>query len=80
VRRHVLAQALRVALVGVLIGLVAAVPATRFLRSQLFGVQPTDPFTLIGVIVVLATAATAAAYVPARRATRVDPVVALRSE
>jgi ABC-type antimicrobial peptide transport system permease subunit len=80
VRRHVLAQALRVALVGALIGLAAAVPATRFLRSQLFGVQPTDPFTLIGVIVVLATAATAAAYLPARRATRVDPVVALRSE
>jgi ABC-type antimicrobial peptide transport system permease subunit len=80
VRRHVLGQALRIALVGTVIGLVAAVPASRLVRSQLYGVQPTDPVTIIGVILVLALAAAVAAYVPARRATRVDPVVALRSE
>jgi predicted permease len=80
VRRHVLGQAARIVGVGVVVGLVAAVPATRAVRSQLFGVEPSDPVTLVGVIVVLASAAIMAAYVPARRATRVDPVVALRSE
>ena len=80
VRRHVLGQAARIVGVGVVVGLVAAVPATRAVRSQLFGVEPSDPVTLVGVTVVLAGAALMAAYIPARRATRVDPVVALRSE
>jgi predicted permease len=80
VRRHVLAQAARIAGVGVVLGLLAAIPATRLVRSQLFGVEPGDPLTLVAVIVMLVTAAVAAAYVPARRATRVDPVVALRSD
>ena len=61
--RHVLAQALRVALAGTVIGLVAAVPATRFVRSQLYGVEPTDPITSVAVIFVLGVAALAAAYV-----------------
>ena len=80
VLRHVLAQALRVAVIGTVIGLAAAIPATRYLRSQLFGVEPTDPATLVAVVVVLAAASLAAAYIPAKRATRVDPVVALRSD
>ncbi|HEX6047919.1 MAG TPA: ABC transporter permease [Gemmatimonadaceae bacterium] len=80
VLRHVLGQALRVAMVGVLIGLVVAVPATRYLRSQLYGVGPNDPLTLLAVLLVLAGTALAAAFLPARRATRVDPVVALRSD
>jgi predicted permease len=80
VLRHVLAQALRVALTGTVIGLVAAIPATRFLRAQLYGVEPSDPTTLVFVVLVLAAASMAAAFIPARRATRVDPVVALRSE
>jgi predicted permease len=80
VRRHVLGQALRVTVGGVVVGLAATVPATRLLRSQLFGVQPADPVTLAGVIIVLAAATLAAAYVPARRATRVDPVTALRTD
>ena len=80
VRRHVIAGALRVTLVGTAIGLAAAVPATRLLRSQLFGVSPVDPATLVSVVVILAAASVAAAYLPARRATRVDPVIALRSE
>jgi predicted permease len=80
VRRHVLAQALRVALLGTIIGVVAAIPAARLVRTQLYGVEPTDPATLVAVIVVLIAASVAAAYVPARRATKVDPVVALRSD
>ena len=80
VLRHVLAQAFRIAVVGTVIGLVAAVVATRYLRALLFGVEPTDPATLVTVILVLVAASIAAAYLPARRATRVDPVVALRSD
>ena len=80
VLRHVLTQALRVALAGTAIGLIAAIPATRYLRAQLYGVDPVDPATLVAVILVLAAASIAAAYVPARRATRVDPVIALRSD
>lgn len=80
VLRYVLTQALRVALGGTAIGLAAAIPATRYLRSLLYGVDPIDPATLFSVVMVLAAASIAAAYVPARRATRVDPVVALRSD
>ena len=61
VLRNVLAQALRVALLGTAIGLAAAIPATRYLRVQLYGVDPIDPTTLIAVVVVLAAAAVAAA-------------------
>jgi ABC-type antimicrobial peptide transport system permease subunit len=80
VLRHVLTQALRVALAGTAIGLAAAIPATRSLRSLLYGVDPIDPATLVSVVIVLAGASIAAAYIPARRATRVDPVIALRSD
>ena len=80
VLRHVLAQAARIAMSGTAIGLVAAVPASRYIRSQLYGVKPTDPTTLLGVIAVLVLASLAAAYLPARRATKVDPVIALRSD
>ena len=80
VRRQVLWQALRVALVGTIIGLVAAIPASRLVRTQLYGVEPTDPATLVAVIVLLIAASLAAAYVPARRATKVDPVTALRTD
>ena len=80
VLRQVLGQALRVAMAGVLIGLVVAVPATRYLRSQLYGVDPNDPLTLVAVLLILAGTAVAAAFAPARRATRVDPVEALRSD
>ena len=80
VLRHVLAQALRVALAGATIGLVASVPATRFLKAQLYGVDAIDPATLIVVSAILAAVSLAAAFPPARRATRVDPVIALRSD
>jgi len=57
-----------------------AYAVTRFMASQLFGVSASDPPTFVGVALILATSALIAAWVPAERATRVDPMVALRSE
>jgi putative ABC transport system permease protein len=78
--RIIVGEALRLALVGVGIGLVAALALTRLLRSFLFGISAYDPLTFIGVSVLLTTVAIAASYFPARRATQVDPLVALRYE
>jgi putative ABC transport system permease protein len=64
--------------IGITLGLVGALAAARLLRGLLFGVSPTDPVTLGGVAVLLLTTAAAAAYLPARRATQVDPVQVLR--
>ncbi|HYV97091.1 MAG TPA: ABC transporter permease [Gemmatimonadaceae bacterium] len=66
--------------IAVAIGLGASFAGARFLRSQLFGVQPTDAVTLAAVTVILAGVAIAACYIPARRAARVDPVEALRND
>jgi predicted permease len=78
--RMVLLGGLRVAIAGVVIGVVAACLLTRLLEKMLFGVSPTDPVTFIAVTVTLTVAALAASLVPARRATKVDPLVALRYE
>jgi len=59
---------------------VASVLLSRFLSGLLFEIEPTDPFTFVGVGTVLAAVAMLAAFIPARRATRVDPLDALRSE
>ena len=66
--------------IGLTIGLVAALAVTPILKSQLVGVSPTDPFTLVVASATLILAATLGCLIPARRAVRVDPAVALRSE
>jgi putative ABC transport system permease protein len=78
--RMVLRQGLRTIGLSIAIGLAVAFAATRLLETQLFGVGRTDPLTFALVPLVLGIIALAACYVPARRASRVDPVVALRSE
>ena len=78
--RLVLGQGMRTIALGIVIGLGGAFAATRLIRTQLFGVGPTDPATFLWVPVILAGVAMVACYVPARRASRVDPVVALRAE
>ncbi|HZR26115.1 MAG TPA: ABC transporter permease [Vicinamibacterales bacterium] len=83
-RRHVLTlvvrQGLSMALLGVVVGIVTAAALSRSIQSILFGVKPTDPITLVGVVGALLTVATIACCVPAWRASRVDPTQALRSE
>jgi ABC-type antimicrobial peptide transport system permease subunit len=73
-------QGIRVALLGLVTGLLAAFLLVRTLESLLFGVQPADPLTFLAVTVVLWITTVAACYLPARRATRVDPIIALRHE
>jgi ABC-type antimicrobial peptide transport system permease subunit len=68
------------AAVGAVLGVGLALAATRYLASMLFNVPPNDPATIVAVTALLALVALAACYIPARRATRVDPMVALRYE
>jgi len=78
--RLVVGHGMRLAAIGLLLGGVAAFFAARAMTAMLFGIRPGDPFTYIGIAVVLGLAALAACYIPARRATAVDPMAALRYE
>jgi len=78
--RLVLSQSMALSLAGLVLGIMGALALSGFLSSQLYGVAPTDPATYVAVSAVLVTVAFVAGYLPALRATRVDPVEALRSE
>jgi putative ABC transport system permease protein len=79
VGRMFVMQWVRLGVVGVIVGVAGALATTRLLRSLLFEVQPTDPFTLVIVAGGLVVLAAIASWIPARRAMHVDPVEALRS-
>ena len=80
VLRLVLTHSVKMAVLGVLIGVAASLALTRLMDKMLYGVSATDPFTFLAVAIVLTFVALAASYIPARRALRVDPIVALRYE
>ena len=80
VLRLALGQGMRLALMGIALGLLSACALTRLMRPLLFGVSATDPLTLSVGALSLAFVAWLACYLPARRATKVDPLVALRHE
>jgi putative ABC transport system permease protein len=76
----VVIQGMQLALVGVVIGVASALGLTRLMSSLLYGVKPWDPITIALVAVLLSGVTLLATYLPARRASRVDPMVALRYE
>jgi putative ABC transport system permease protein len=76
----VIAQGLRLVGIGVALGIVSAVALTRLMSSLLFDVSALDPVTFVGVTLLLTSVSLAACYIPARRAMRVDPMIALRYE
>jgi putative ABC transport system permease protein len=80
VLRLTLGRAMRLTLAGIVIGVLGALLLTRLMSGLLFEIAPTDPYTFLGVVVLVAVVAGLASYLPARRAANVDPMLALRSE
>jgi ABC-type antimicrobial peptide transport system permease subunit len=80
VLRMILGEGGRLAAIGVAIGIGAAFLLTQWLRTLLYGVSATDPITFVAVALLLLLTAMFACWIPARRASRVDPMIALRSE
>jgi ABC-type antimicrobial peptide transport system permease subunit len=78
--RLILGEGMKMAGLGLAVGLLAALGLTRLMAGLLFGVSATDPLTFVSLAALLAIVALAACYIPARRAMRVDPIVALRYE
>ena len=78
--KQVVGQGMTLAVVGIVIGVAAAFALTRVLSSLLFEVSATDPYSFIGISLLLGAVALLANYLPARRATKVDPMTALRAE
>ncbi len=75
----VIARALRLALTGAVLGMLASLAAARWVASLLFGTKPSDPVTFLSIVLLLVVIALAAGYIPARRASRIEPIIALRS-
>jgi ABC-type antimicrobial peptide transport system permease subunit len=80
VLRFIVSQGMALSAAGAILGALGALGVTRYLASLLYGVRPFDPLTFLAVALLLALVALAACYTPARRASRVDPMVALRYE
>jgi putative ABC transport system permease protein len=80
VRWMIVLQGMQLNLIGVILGIVASLALTRLMKSMLFGVKPWDPATIVVVVILLTIVTILAAYLPARRASRVDPIIALRYE
>src|SRR5262249_11686713 len=78
--RLIITQGVKLVLVGLLVGLIVAFALTQVLSSLVFGISTTDPATFFGIAALLMMIALVACYIPARRATKVDPVIALRYE
>jgi ABC-type antimicrobial peptide transport system permease subunit len=80
VMRMVLSQACRLTVVGIAFGIIGALVVSRLMQQALFEVDPVDPFVYVAASITLLLVAEAASFFPARRATRIDPVIALRTE
>ena len=80
IRRLIVRQSLKPVIAGLAAGVFVSLALARFSRTLLFGIGPEDPLTVVSVVVLVAMVAAAAAYLPARRATQVDPAIALREE